>query len=600
MSVGGGADPRVAIELGRAMRRQAPLGAFAATSLGCFIAWLAWPHVPHAHVVGWLATLFLLKAVQFGGPWERFFGADTTGAGWERSYLGFMVATGLIWSVSPFLFLTQGDSPSNALILAAFLALGSGTVPVLMYHFAGLAAFLVILFVPLACRLVTLERDSQAVLALFTMVFMMGFGRIQARVTRESVRLRFENDDLVEQLREKQEAVEAALLLAQNANRQKSQFFAAANHDLRQPLHALALFSASLRELNPEPERRAVVDQVYASIESLETLFDEVLDLSKLDAGYVAPNRTHFPVSRLFDALGRQFSPLAAEAGVSLRIVPSRAIVHTDATLLSRIVSNLVSNAIRYTPAGRVTVGCRRHRGALRLEVHDTGVGIPAAEHERIFDEFVRLAPVGHERRQRGLGLGLTSVRRLSALLGHPLALASTVGHGTSFRLSVPLGDSDCVLKPAARPREVLDILFNKRIIVIDDEPAIRQGMNDLLCRWGCQVLTAGDEAEAVDLLSVAGPPDLIVSDHRLAGSSLGTDVIDALRTRFGAGIPALLITADSSPELLAHARLKGHLLQQKPVRPIQLRAACNQLLAAGRISSRDAGMTPASLQTEP
>jgi signal transduction histidine kinase len=442
--------------------------------------------------------------------------------------------------------------------------------------------FLSLVFLPLVVKLFMLGGPDYIALAVATLSFMavmMSFGRIQARGLAEAIRMRHENIDLVSELRMQKDAAESARTQAEEANRAKSQFFAAASHDLRQPLHALGLFSASLREMSPEPEKRVVVDQVYASIDALESLFDELLDISKLDAGFVKPEPSHLPVSRVLELMRAQFSKPAAEKGLKLSVVSCGAIVHTDAVLLSRILSNLVSNAIRYTQSGKVLVGCRRRAGVLRIEVWDTGIGIPGDQRERIFEEFYQLDNPERDR-SRGLGLGLSIVRRLAMLLHHPLMLESEVGRGTVFRLDIPFGDHAKIASVPEPAVERNDVMAGKRVLVVDDEVSIRQGMQELLMRWGCQPVIASTPEEAISLLDHAGCPDLIISDYRLAGAETGSQAIDAIRSRYGRQIPAMLITGDTSPERLREARATGHLLQHKPVRPVQLRAACSHLLA--------------------
>ena len=585
-----GVGVAVRSELADAMRRQAPTNALGVASMALCLAWVIRNDVERGTLLVWLGTVLALIAAQMAVRFTFFSSARAADGRlnlWPRFYLVSVLLVGVAWATVPFLFLKPGEPMSNLYVISALVGFGGFAMPALMLHTPSLVTFLALLLISQAARLLTLEGENNVVIAigsLILLVFFVSLGRIQSRITRESIRLRHENVDLVARLQLEQAVTQSALAVAESANKSKSQFFAAASHDLRQPLHALALFSASLRELNPEPEKRQVVDQVYASIEALEELFDEVLDLSKLDAGYVEANRSHFRIARLLDALRLQFMPVAIQAGLTLHVVASRATVFTDATLLSRILSNLVSNAIRYTPTGRVTLGCRLRGEILRIEVHDTGIGIPADEQERVFDEFVQLGNPERDRR-KGLGLGLTSVRRLSQLLGHPLTLESASGRGTSFRLEVPMGDPLKVMAIVASTQRA-DLLAGKRIVVVDDELAIREAMHDLLSRWGCHAVTAIDGAQAIALLEASGPPDLIISDYRLAGPTTGAGVIELLRTRYGAGVPAMLITADTSPERLRETRATGHLLQHKPVRPAQLRAACNQLLAVSRTRS--------------
>src|SRR5262245_44108872 len=222
------------------------------------------------------------------------------------------------------------------------------------------------------------------------------------------------------------------------ANQAKSRFLAAASHDLRQPLHALGLFVAQLRVRMSADERRRVVERVDAALSAMNELFNALLDISKLDSGTMAPNKTDFPVARLLKRIESTFGGQAREKGLQLRVVPSEAWLSSDFILLEQIVFNLVSNAIRYTSRGGIVVGCRRREGVLRFEVWDTGAGIPSDERQNIFGEFYRLGEPDRDRRS-GLGLGLAIVDRLCRLLGHPIELASVVGRGSRFTVVVPL-----------------------------------------------------------------------------------------------------------------------------------------------------------------
>jgi two-component system, sensor histidine kinase len=574
-------DARVRAELVAAMRRQAPLSALSAASMALFIAWLAWERSPHGIVFAWLAVLLLIKMTQLAvdsGAFGHAGSRPPDARSWERFYFATIVATGCVWSVAPFLFLTADSPQSNGFIMVALCALGIGGVPALMYHPPSMVVFLVLALAPLGARLYLLDLPALAALAIGTLAFMLGFGWMQGRVTRESIRLRYENAALVASLTQQKDATQAALALAEEANRAKSRFFAAASHDLRQPLHALALFSAALHENDATPARQALVGQVNASVDALGALFDEVLDLARIDAGSVEPKLAHLSVSRLFDAMQKQFAPIATSAALDLRIVPCGAVMVTDATLISRIVANLLANAIRYTPEGSVLLGCRRRGDKLSIEVWDTGIGIAAQDRERIFEEFVQLGNAEHDRRQ-GMGLGLPTVRRLAALLGHRLELKSVPGRGTVFRVDVPRGESSRVA--LERPvLERIDLLAGKRVVVIDDERAIRDGMHELLSRWGCLCVSAAEPEQAIARLDAAGAPHLIICDLHLTGAASGITVIGDLRRRYGTSIPALLVTADTSPAHLHDARDAGCLLQHKPLRPVQLRAACNHLLA--------------------
>jgi signal transduction histidine kinase len=362
------------------------------------------------------------------------------------------------------------------------------------------------------------------------------------------------------------------------ANQAKSKFLAAASHDLRQPLHALGLFVAQLRTAVSASERLRIVERVDASIATMNELFNALLDISKLDAGALSPQRSDFPVAHLFRRIETTFAGTAREKGLSFRIAAGQAWVHTDFILLERILLNLVSNAVRYTSKGGVFVGCRKREGSVRIEVWDTGVGIPSDQHHTIFDEFYRL---GTSRQGTGLGLGLAIVDRLCRLLGHRLELRSTVGRGSRFAITVPrVPAKDKDIESASVPRVALDRFKGKLIVVVDDDPMVLDGMCGLLRTWGCNVVTAGGDDAAINEFIEAGrAPDLIVSDYHLPDGQTGFQIVGKLRGAFGAEIPAFIISGDISPAPLQEAREGGFHLLHKPVAPMTLRAMLNRML---------------------
>jgi signal transduction histidine kinase/DNA-binding NarL/FixJ family response regulator len=377
------------------------------------------------------------------------------------------------------------------------------------------------------------------------------------------------------------------------ANLAKSRFLAAASHDLRQPLHALNLFVAQLRSEADPMERSRVTAQIDASVTAMNDLFNALLDISKLDAGMLAPELTSFPVAHLLQRIERTFAPAAQEKGLRLRMVPSDAWVRSDPILLERILLNLVSNAIRYTDRGGVIVGCRRRGGELRIEVSDSGIGIPEDQRGNIFGEFYQLAASERDRRG-GIGLGLAIVDRLCRLLDHRIELASTLGAGSRFAVSLPLvAAPQEPIDYAVAPRALVDPASGKLVVVIDDDALVLDAMGGLLRRWGCLVVTA--ESESAALAGLAGDdrcPDLIISDYRLAGGRTGIEAIRRLRNTFRALIPAFLITGDIAQERLSEASANGFHLMHKPVSPMALRAMLNQMLKAG---AQGAGRPPAS-----
>jgi signal transduction histidine kinase/CheY-like chemotaxis protein len=374
----------------------------------------------------------------------------------------------------------------------------------------------------------------------------------------------------------------------ENANKEKSHLIASASHDLRQPLHALNLFVARLRD-EPEPaERSRLVARIDASVASMNELFESLLDMTKLDAGIVEPSTTKLPIQRLLDRIETTFAEAAHKKGLRLRVVESGAWVESDPILLERILLNLVSNAVRYTEKGGVVVGCRRRGGdTLRIDVCDTGSGIPEDQRRRIFGEFYQLARSDAVRRE-GLGLGLAIVDRLCRLLAHRVEVDSHPGRGSRFSVSAPVAQARTEIEMLAPASPLADPARGKRIFVIDDDALVLDGMRGILQGWGCEVETAVSGDAALSRLAEAGArPDLIISDSRLADGETGLDAIARLRAAAGAPIPAFIITGDTAPERLREASAGGFSLLHKPVSPMALRTTLNRLLRAPAASQR-------------
>jgi signal transduction histidine kinase len=379
------------------------------------------------------------------------------------------------------------------------------------------------------------------------------------------------------------------------ANLAKSRFLAAASHDLRQPLHALNLFVTQLRRETDQAERARLVERIDASVAAMNELFSALLDISKLDAGVVTPSVSEFPVEDLLKRLEMTFAAAAREKGLRLRVVSSGAFVRSDFILLERILLNLVSNAIRYTNGGGVMVGCRRRGDALRIEVWDSGIGIPEDQGGSIFREFYQL-PAAERDRSGGLGLGLAIVDRLCRLLGHPIELISRLGKGSRFAVVVAMAPPR---RLTDRPPEaVADQTMGKLVLVIDDDALVLDSMRGVLKSWGCSVATANSCAAAlVCLAELERTPDLIISDYRLADGDNGIRLIERLRKALRAPVPAFLISGDTAPERLREARASGYYLLHKPVLPITLRATISQLLKEHVEAERAVGpVAPAAI----
>jgi Na+/proline symporter/signal transduction histidine kinase len=363
---------------------------------------------------------------------------------------------------------------------------------------------------------------------------------------------------------------------ADEANISKTRFLAAASHDILQPLNAARLYVTSLVERQRNGDDAQLVGNIDASLDAVEEIFGALLDISRLDAGAMKPEIVSFRIDELMRQLEVEFAPLAQEKGLALAFVPCSLTVRSDRRLLRRLLQNLVSNAIKYTPAGRVLVGCRRKRGRLRIVVYDTGLGIPASKKHLVFKEFHRLdqgAKVA-----RGLGLGLSIVERIARVLDHKIALTSNVGRGTGFSVEVPLSSAVAAREQARAARDVDRVrLSGITVVCIDNDFAILDGMQTLLGGWGCRVLKAPDLPTAIAVISEAkvSPDGLLVDYHLDKGN--GIAAIEALRQRLGADLSAILITADRGPRVREEARLQRIQVLNKPVKPAALRALLTQ-----------------------
>ena len=377
-------------------------------------------------------------------------------------------------------------------------------------------------------------------------------------------------------------ALESARRGAEYANAAKTRFLAAASHDLRQPIHVLGLLLATLADRARDERTAPLLDQMGDAVEAVDSMLASLLDISKLDAGVVQPAVGPLDVRALLQRLRNEQQPIAELTGNRLTVRARGAFARSDASMLHRILANLVSNALRYTSNGRVLVGVRRRGESLRIDVVDTGPGIPANSREEIFVEFHQLGNPERDRR-RGLGLGLAIVKRLAGLLGHPIEVRSVVGRGSRFSITVPRTSEPHHARRWSEVEASIEAeLQGRRVLVLDDEISVREAMQQLLERWGCEVITTGSPEEAEACLDAdARLPDLLIVDYRLRHHASGIETIGRLRERAGAPIPALVITGDTAPDRLREAQVSGYPLLHKPVMPASLRAAMRRLMPA-------------------
>ncbi len=407
---------------------------------------------------------------------------------------------------------------------------------------------------------------------------------LEKGINRMADRLAQNRDELERRVAEATEELRLKKDEAEKANRSKSRFLAAASHDLRQPIHALRLFVEILRdELASDARTATLLGRIQSSVDTMSSMFDALLDISRLEAGVIETRLQDFPATGLLRPLELMFTPLAAQRGLRFTVVPSSAWLSSDPALLDRLLQNLVSNALKYTQTGRVLVGVRRRPSALSIEVWDTGPGIAREHHQAIFQEFFQVEGLGREA-GKGLGLGLAIVERIAGLLGHPIRMRSAPGRGSMFAVEVPYGRPAAVAAPSAHrvlaaPRQFGGL----RIGVIDDDATILQAMADLLVRWGCAPLCAPSaESLLARLNGGAKRLDLLICDYRLDTGYNGIEAVMRVRRSVGSRLPAILVTGDTAPDRLKEARDSGLQLLHKPVAPEHLRDVMHRLLITG------------------
>ncbi len=545
------------------------------------LAWLLWEAPPvREDLLLWYAGMSLVLFIRLiifllfrADPrraersvwWLRWFavGAALSGVAWGYAGWHFFYPTLL------FLF-------PMALVLGAQVAL---SVPTAGVYFPAHAIFNVLTITPFLVRNL-LENDrlflGQSFALLTLMTACLWFAYKQQATICESIRLRFANLDLLFQVTHENECVGQARHQAEEANAAKSRFLAAASHDLRQPLQALSLFiQALVEDCNarrlPTP---SLVNKIESSSDSLRLLLDSLLDLSQSEAGELKANVQTVALQPLFDRIRREFYDQASAQGLRFRVIPTGYAARSDPAMLERILRNLVVNALRYTERGSILIGCRRRGEMLRIEVRDSGIGIPKAAQSEIFRDFYQLGNPERDR-HKGLGLGLAIVNALARQLGHKVDVISAPGNGSIFAIELPAGDSQ--IEHAAPQASMPDRLNGCRVVVMDDDAQVRDGMLELLERWGCQVVCGENADEVIDAFR-AHPmaiPAVILSDWRLRENRMGDDEARKLHAHFGQPIPTALITGDTT---IALGGIEFPVIH-KPIQGGRLRAQLDLLL---------------------
>ena len=378
-------------------------------------------------------------------------------------------------------------------------------------------------------------------------------------------------------------ALEQAKSVAEQANLSKTKFLAAASHDLHHPLNAARLFVAALAEqTGMDRSNRDLIASIDNALEAIDGLLRALFEISKLDAGVMTAEIADIEIGPLLLQLAREFQPQAREAKLELRVVPCSVAIRTDPRLLARVLRNFLSNALRYTESGRVLLGCRRRGGELLIGVWDSGIGIPEEKLLDVFQEFQQIAQPGR-RREKGMGLGLAIVERISRLLNHPLEVHSRLGLGSSFAVRVPTTGRATATAPLAQAKIEAadrDALDGLRVLTIDDDPSGLDAITALLSAWKCKVTPIASSAAFADWLGDDPlAPHVVVADFHLGDGSNGVMLIRHLRQRFGENLAAFVVTSDRTSELRASLKEQNLSMLLKPVQPARLRALMSHLV---------------------
>ncbi len=559
-----------------------------AVGLGLILLLFA-PSAPPGPMAAWgalVSVMLVLRLLHYIRYRRHPRANDATLRRWRTSWSALVLMQGALWGVAVWLFWDLGTPYDRLALLLIVYSYCLGSVQLLSTQWPVFLAFISLVLVPTIVRVATdtSEPGHWQLAGILTLLF--GITVLMARTAGtalgQAIRLKSRTDALALQLRIEKSEAEAARRAAEAASRAKTQFFAAASHDLRQPLHAMGLFAETLRQRIHDPEVASLVNSINESVDALEGLFGELLDITRIDTGGVDVNPAPVRLKELFARLRLHFEPVAFEKGLALRFRGERHVVHADPLLLERILRNLVSNAIRYTDDGGVLVSCRPVQGHMRVQVWDSGVGIPQAQLPRIFDEFFQVQ--GHRplqaHQRKGLGLGLAIVKRLAELMGTTIGVQSRVGHGTVFTLELPPGKATRPIEPApsGARRPVGLTLESRQLVVVEDEPAVREGLIVLLQAWGASVW-AFDTAQALQSWLASrdpaqAPPDLLLVDYRLPDGATGLDALAAVRAAWPQShVPAIIITGSSLGGHEHEAEAHDFHLLVKPVVPNKLRA---------------------------
>lgn len=540
----------------------------------------AWSLVPHDIVIKVVLATFAYQSVMLAICQWYYRQRRYTFSYRHHSFvaIGIYGISGLLIAVGSIVYLHYGGMAMFVYVIAFHLGLAEGSLGTSAYHVPAMFAYLLTSTPVFLVYLLTMPGDSTVTLIAvglaFNAFYCIWVGLQQARNIRTAIRLQHRNDALLIELRDQTRIAEKARQVAELSSEEKSRFFASASHDLLQPVHALNLYTSLLMGSPNSADREEILQRIDGCVHTLSDLFKALLTVTRVESGAGLQSQIGpFPLQAAIDSAMALFRPMAVEHGVELRSIPSRCWVHGEQVAIERILGNLLSNAIRFAPSGRVRVGVRRRPGHAELQVLDTGIGISEAEQPRIFDEFYQVDNPGR-RADKGFGLGLVIVQRLCNSLGYRVSLKSEPGKGSCFGVRMPLAAPVERPRLASEPVLTPDFDARVRVLVVDDEPTVRDAMARLFENWN---VAAEICASSVECLARLGDGEIpwtcVILDQRLGEAMTGLELAAVVATRIGCDVPIAIMTGENEGGWVEQARAGGYAVFSKPVKTVRLRA---------------------------
>jgi signal transduction histidine kinase len=488
---------------------------------------------------------------------------------WEKVINHISLLWGLIWSLPPHILLLTADNQYVAALLVLTIALTITPAPAMVQYPLGYFAFITLPLLSLFIKLIILDINLLLIFFIpFFWLTVLAYGWRLHTTIIDSIQLRIELD--------------ASRKEAEITSIAKSKFLAAVSHDLRQPLQAINLFISALKgkvitkDQNEITNESLLFQRLESSTDNMAELLNSLLDASKLNADIIRPKPKNLDLENLLTTTISEYDVLTKEKNITFNIQTTNVPVFVDPRLFERVIGNLLNNALRYTEHGDITLESMIINDTVEISISDTGIGIPAIEHASIFTEFHQVD--NSERNQKkGLGLGLSIVKRLCDLQDWPMSLTSSEGAGSRFTIIVPLGDLDNIKEDKKLDSSYVN--FNQEnIVIVEDNDQIRSGLESLLKSWNCNTLSFSTAQECLDNLSTHSTiPDLILSDYRLKNNETGIELIKKIRKQKNNIIPAIIITGETGPEQLIEAKQSGFIIIHKPIKAAILRRVMTQ-----------------------